>query len=143
MAEIKMKIGYTSKGVWNESTTYDELDVVSYGHGAYSSKMTNNTGHAVTDDVYWSVLISPTDIDKIITDINESASSAASAETTRISNENTRITNENTRVTAEAGRQAALDGKLDKASIKQTIGTSTTDVMSQKAVTDAIANVSV
>ena len=36
-------------------------------------------------------------------------------------------------------QQAALDGKLDKASVKQTIGTSTTDAMSQKAVTDAIA----
>ena len=37
-------------------------------------------------------------------------------------------------------QQAALDGKLDKSSVKQAIGTSTTDVMSQKAVTDAIAN---
>ena len=68
------------------------------------------------------------------------ANNAAANETTRISNENTRIANESARVTAESGRQAALDGKLDKASIKQTIGTSTTDVMSQKAVTDAIAN---
>ena len=37
-------------------------------------------------------------------------------------------------------QQAALDEKLDKSSVKQAIGTSTTDVMSQKAVTDAIAN---
>ena len=35
-------------------------------------------------------------------------------------------------------QQAALDEKLDKSSVKQAIGTSTTDVMSQKAVADAI-----
>lgn len=36
-------------------------------------------------------------------------------------------------------QQAALNAKLDKTSVKQTTGTSTTDVMSQKAVTDELA----
>lgn len=36
-------------------------------------------------------------------------------------------------------QQASLDGKFDKTSVNQTTGTSTTDVMSQKAVTDELA----
>jgi hypothetical protein len=76
MAEIIMKIGYTARGAYDAATTYDRLDVVSAGHGVYASKVADNVGHAVSDTAWWDVLISPTDIDKMISDGGAAAVSA-------------------------------------------------------------------
>ena len=70
-----------------------------------------------------------------------------SAEDTRQSQEGTRQSQEGTRQTQEQARQATIAGltaqfeaKIDKASIVQDFGNDGTKVMSQKSITDALAN---
>ena len=61
----------------------------------------------------------------------------AEAEAGRVSNEELRIANEQQRVR----EFDAMKAKVDKTDITQSTGTSTTSVMSQKAVSDALSNV--
>ena len=56
----------------------------------------------------------------------------------RISAETIRKTNEIDRIATINGLTDTFDTKVDKTSIKQALGTSPTDVMSQKATTEAI-----
>ena len=79
MAETVIKIGYTSKGAYSENTTYDRLDVVSFGHGIYASRVANNIGHAVTDPAWWDVFVDADAIDDSISDASAAAVSALTA----------------------------------------------------------------
>jgi hypothetical protein len=53
MSEIKSKIGLTPKGAYSSSVTYDYLDYVTNADGTYTSKQANNVGHALTDTDWW------------------------------------------------------------------------------------------
>ena len=59
-------------------------------------------------------------------------------ELARVDEENTRQSQEQARQNTIAGLGDSFDTKIDKTAIKQTLGTSPTDVMSQKAITEAI-----
>jgi multidrug efflux pump subunit AcrA (membrane-fusion protein) len=62
MAEQKSidlgKVGITPRGSYDETTSYERLDLVNENNGAYLSLQDNNVGHDVTDTAWWFCIVS-------------------------------------------------------------------------------------
>jgi hypothetical protein len=154
MSEIKSKIGLTPKGAYSSAATYDYLDYVTTADGTYTSKQASNTGHALTETDWWEhdfiapkMRINATtknweisyDGGTTYTDTGISAK-GADAVSPQLKIDTTTF---NWMLSTDGGTTWTDLGVASKqatssASVVQVTGTSTTDVMSQKAVTDEI-----
>jgi hypothetical protein len=157
MAEIKAKIGLTPKGAYSATATYDYLDYVTTADGTYTSKQASNTGHALTETDWWEHdFIAPkmrinsgvweVSYDGGTTYTSTGISALGKDGITPQIRINT--TSKNWETSVDSGTTWVDTGitavqTTTTASVVQATGTSTTDVMSQKAVTDAIAGTSV
>ena len=120
------KVVITPKGSWSGSVTYEKLDLVTNATGSsYISLTDNNINHALSDTNWWQVVAN---VDNAVQNANTAATNA----NTKAGLANTAATNADN---ARLAIQTDLGLKLDKTAVKQVTGTSTTDVMSQKAVT--------
>ncbi|MHB9056213.1 MAG: hypothetical protein ACYC2P_08700 [Paludibacteraceae bacterium] len=143
------KVVITPKGSWSGSVTYEKLDLVtSASGGSYISLTDNNINHALSDTVWWQVIAN---VDNAVQNANNAATNAnekaglANTAATNADNARLAIQGDLALKEATANKQNSLtpDGTGTKfptvdavnGIIKQTTGTSETDVMSQKAVT--------
>lgn len=152
MSEIKSKIGLTPKGAYSSSVTYDYLDYVTNADGTYTSKQANNVGHALTETEWWEHdFIAPkmrinsgvweVSYDGGTTYTSTGISALGKDGITPQIRINT--TSKNWETSVDSGTTWVDTGitavqTTTTASVVQVTGQSTTDVMSQKAVTDEI-----
>lgn len=67
MTENKFKIGFTPKGEYSNTNSYDVLDVVNYNNGTYASIIKENLNNLPTNSSsYWKALINPDNINSVI-----------------------------------------------------------------------------
>ena len=63
MATLVGKVGIVMKGDWNNASTYETLDAVSYSNGLYIAKQDVPANTAPTNTTYWQVA---TDLSKVL-----------------------------------------------------------------------------
>ena len=57
------KIGFMPKGTYNAATTYERLDCVYYNNSYWTSKQSNNVGHApAADSEWWEICVDGSDV---------------------------------------------------------------------------------
>ena len=86
MATDVGRVGLVTKGTWNSSSTYENLDVVTYNNGIYIAKQNVPANTLPTNTTYWQKGIDSADFNSLYVNVKEVSIADARPTTTELDN---------------------------------------------------------